>query len=157
MGMVATLIIFTYLFSSRLQGACNHLLVRIKATFPFFQRNLFPFRANLLDIYFGQTIVLLKCMPIVIIWYLLYLLRVYLLSFATDAPLDFYQIGWMASLVLFLQMVPITLNGIGLRESVYAMFFWPQGASLRKGRIDRPLIVFPDVCHLGYRRCRQFF
>ena len=80
-------------FSPRLQGACNHLLARVKATFPFFQRNLFHFKANLLVIYFGHTIVLLKCLPIAIIRYLLYRLRVYLLSLAIDAPLDFYQIG----------------------------------------------------------------
>lgn len=142
MGMLATLIIFTCLFSSRLQGACNHLLARIKATFPFFQRNLFHFRANLLYIYFGHTIVLLKCNPIAIIWCLLYLLRVYWLSLATDAPLDFYQIGWMASLVLFLQMVPITLNGIGLRESVYAMLFSLEALPSEKGVLIG-LLFFP--------------
>jgi len=30
---------------------------------------------------------------------------------------------WMASLALLIQVLPISLNGIGLREAAYAFFF----------------------------------
>ena len=95
-------------------------------------------------------------MPIAIIRYLLYLLKVYLLPLAIHAPLDFYHIGCMASLVRFLQMMPITLYEIGLKESVNAMLLGLEARSSESAYLSTSYFS-PDACHLGFRGCCKFF
>ncbi len=78
------------------------------------------------------------------IWQLLFLLRIYLLVISIDASLSFAQVGWMASLVLLLQILPISLNGIGLRETAYALLFRLQNLPPEQG-VVLGFIIFSQM------------
>ena len=131
--LAVVLLVFVCLFSARTNQIANGLFVRIEAYLPSKIRNRFPIKVNQFEIYVSQSNILFKCIFIAAAWHLLYLLRVYLLSVAIDVPLSLPLLGWMASIVLLLQMVPVTLNGIGIRESAYAILFGLEAISSEKG------------------------
>ncbi len=62
-----------------------------------------------------------------LIWQFLFLIRMYLLFLALDLPFDFWDSTWINSLVLLLQILPVTYAGLGLREGAYAYLFKLQG------------------------------
>lgn len=132
-GMGIMAIIGAFLFSARFNKTINHLVAVIEAKFSFTLPNGFSSRFNPFGIYLSHKKIMLPCLSIATAWHLFYLLRVYLLSMAIEVPLNFIQVSWMASLVLLLQMVPITLNGIGIRESAYAFLFSLVAVSPGKG------------------------
>jgi uncharacterized protein (TIRG00374 family) len=57
------------------------------------------------------------------IWQITFLLRLFILFKAASLPLNFIDIAWMGSLVLLLQLLPISFAGIGMREGAYAYLF----------------------------------
>jgi len=54
------------------------------------------------------------------IWQLCYLGRFYFLFQATAVHLMFVDIAWMCSIVLLLQILPVTVAGLGIREGALA-------------------------------------
>lgn len=58
-----------------------------------------------------------------IIWQLFFLLRLFILMKAASIPLNFIDVAWIGSLVLLLQIIPISFAGIGIREGAYAYLF----------------------------------
>lgn len=85
------------------------------------------------SIFSGKWKILASTLFLSIIWHLLFLFRVYLLILSLSIPLDFINISWMASLVLFFQMLPISFNGIGIREGAYTFLFGLFNISPEKG------------------------
>jgi len=69
----------------------------------------------------GQLLIISLCLAFG--WHFLFLVRVYLLVLSVQVPLSFMHVAWMASLVLLIQVLPISLNGIGVREAAYAFLF----------------------------------
>jgi uncharacterized membrane protein YbhN (UPF0104 family) len=63
--------------------------------------------------------ILLLC----IIWQIIFISRLFILIKAAELPLGFIDVAWMASLVLVLQVLPISFAGIGIREGGYAYLF----------------------------------
>lgn len=55
-----------------------------------------------------------------VLWYFVFLWRMYFLFQALSLPLQFFDIAWMSSLVLLLQMIPISFAGLGIREGAYS-------------------------------------
>jgi uncharacterized protein (TIRG00374 family) len=70
-----------------------------------------------------------------LIWHLLFLLRVYALFLSLEVPLDFIDATWMASLVLLVQVIPVSFSGIGVRETAYAYLFKMQNLPLEQGAL----------------------
>jgi uncharacterized membrane protein YbhN (UPF0104 family) len=66
-------------------------------------------------------------------WHLLFLSRVLVLATAAGFGLDWMTIFCIASLVLFLQSIPVSLSGIGVREAAYAFLFSLYGLPPEKG------------------------
>ena len=132
-GLAATSVILIYLFAPRVNTAFNALIGRIPklGALPFARRIVRP--DHFVDFYLNRLSVLAACLAIALLWHFVYLLRVYLLATAIGIPLSFLQLGWMASIVLLLQMIPVTLNGIGLRESAYAFLFSLAALPAEKG------------------------
>jgi len=75
------------------------------------------------SLYHGESKIMISSLFLAFVWHLLFLLRVYILIISIQVPLGFIQLSWMASLVLLLQALPVSLNGIGLRETAYAFLF----------------------------------
>ncbi|MFO7761132.1 MAG: lysylphosphatidylglycerol synthase transmembrane domain-containing protein [Desulfobia sp.] len=71
----------------------------------------------------GSPYLYFRIILLTIAWLMIYILRVYFLTRAVDVPLEIIDISWMASLVLLLQMLPISFSGIGVREGAYAYIF----------------------------------
>jgi glycosyltransferase 2 family protein len=132
-GLAVTSMILIYLFAPRVNTAFNTLIGRIPklGALPFARRIVRP--DHLVNFYLSRLSVLATCLAIALLWHFVYLLRVYLLATAIGTPLHFLHLGWMASIVLLLQMIPITLNGIGLRESAYALLFSLASLPAEKG------------------------
>ena len=85
------------------------------------------------SIFKGQSGLVLVSTGIAFIWHLTYLLRVFFLFAAVNVVIDLPHLCWMASLVLFIQVLPVSVNGIGLREGVYAYLFSLAGLPVEKG------------------------
>jgi len=58
-----------------------------------------------------------------LVWQMVFLSRLFVLFKAASLPLGFVDVAWMGSLVLLLQLLPISFAGIGVREAGYAYFF----------------------------------
>ena len=122
-GLVTVLLYFFYLSNS---GA-HRFIKNLFLTLPGKTKNRFI--AGAIDwlsadsIFYKRQKMLAGSLIIAFVWQFLFLVRVYLLSCAIDTPLGFGHIAWMASMVLLLQLIPITLSGIGLREGAYAYLF----------------------------------
>jgi uncharacterized protein (TIRG00374 family) len=85
-------------------------------------RNLYD-SIRTFSIYQKQRKLLFIALGLSFVWHFLFLLRVYLLVLSIKIPLDFIHVTWMASLVLLIQVLPISLNGLGVRETAYAFLF----------------------------------
>jgi uncharacterized membrane protein YbhN (UPF0104 family) len=55
--------------------------------------------------------------------HIFFLCRLFALVKSADLPLSFLDVSWMGSLVLLLQVLPISFAGIGMREGGYAYLF----------------------------------
>jgi len=75
------------------------------------------------SMYYNRRALLLSSLCFAIVWQLLFLLRMYLLIISLQVPLSLVHLVWMASLVSLLCALPISLDGIGLRETAYALLF----------------------------------
>ena len=86
-----------------------------------------------LSIYYNQPKTLILSVLLALLWHATFLLRVHFLAEALGGSLTAAQLTWTASLVLLLQSVPLTFNGIGIREGGYAFLFGLQGLPAEKG------------------------
>ena len=66
-------------------------------------------------------------------WHLFFLARTYLLFLALSVPLSFLDVAWMSSLVFLLQLLPVSLAGIGVREGALAFMFVQVGLAPEQG------------------------
>lgn len=57
------------------------------------------------------------------LWQTFFLFRLYFLFQAARIPLTIVEVAWMGSLVLLLQIIPVSFAGIGVREGAYAYLF----------------------------------
>ncbi len=55
-------------------------------------------------------------------WQTFFLLRIFFLFRAIGVSIPFIDVVWMGSFVMLLQVLPVTLAGLGLREGAYAFF-----------------------------------
>jgi len=92
----------------------------------------------------GKPIQVWQSIGLSVIWQLLFILRVYLLGIAISLPFGLLDMAWMASLVLFIQILPVSFNGLGLRETVYAQLFEIQAVSPECG-VALGLLMFSHV------------
>ena len=68
-----------------------------------------------------------------LLWQAVFLCRIYTLFQATSIPLGIADAAWMGSLVLLLQMLPLSFAGIGIREGAYAYLFTLSGLAPEGG------------------------
>ena len=68
-----------------------------------------------------------------LLWQAFFLVRLFVLFKAASLPLSFVDIAWMGSLVLLLQVIPISFAGIGVREGAYAYLFTVFGLAPGEG------------------------
>lgn len=67
--------------------------------------------------------------------YLFFIWQIYLLGLAINIKLNFFYLLLMISISNFLELLPITFNGIGTREGVYVIFFKIMNLPIEKGFI----------------------
>jgi len=68
-----------------------------------------------------------------LVWQFLFLSRVFVLFRAASLPLSFVDVAWMGSLVLLLQVLPVSFAGLGVREGAYAYLFTLYGLPSEEG------------------------
>ena len=68
-----------------------------------------------------------------ILWVVFFTCRVFILGKALGLPIIYLDMVWMSCLVLLLQILPISLAGIGVREGAYAYLFSLFGLAPEKG------------------------
>jgi hypothetical protein len=66
-------------------------------------------------------------------WHLFFLVRNFLIFLALSIPLSFLDVAWMSSLVFLLQLLPVSLAGIGVREGALAFMFVQVGLPPEQG------------------------
>lgn len=75
-----------------------------------------------------------------LVWQFFFLSRLFVLFKAAYLPLSFLDVAWMGSLVLILQVLPISFAGIGVREGAYAYLFTLYNLPAEKGVVIGILI-----------------
>lgn len=68
-----------------------------------------------------------------LVWQFLFLSRIFVLFKAASLPFGFVDAAWMGSLVLLLQILPVSFAGVGVREGAYAYFFTLYGLPPEEG------------------------
>jgi len=68
-----------------------------------------------------------------LLWQIFFLARMFFLFSAMDLPFSIIEVTWMGSLVLLLQVLPVSFAGIGVREGAYAYLFTLFGLPAEQG------------------------
>jgi len=68
-----------------------------------------------------------------LLWQIFFLARMFFLFSAMDLPFSIIDVTWMGSLVLLLQVLPVSFAGIGVREGAYAYLFTLFGLPSEQG------------------------
>lgn len=87
-----------------------------------------------------------------LLWQAAFLIRIHLLFLALDLPFGFWAAAWMGSLVMLLQVIPVSFAGLGLRESAYSFLFSLQGTAAELGGLVG-LLFFSQmliICLIGW-------
>jgi len=66
-------------------------------------------------------------------WQIFFLLRTYMLFISIGLSISFLDVTMIVSLVLLVQILPVSFAGIGIREGAYAYFIGLYGAEPEKG------------------------
>jgi hypothetical protein len=66
-------------------------------------------------------------------WHIFFLVRTYLLFLSLSLPLGFMDVAWMSSLAFLLQILPVSLAGLGVREGAFAYMFTKIGLPPEQG------------------------
>lgn len=83
-----------------------------------------------------------------ILWQFIFLIRIYLIFKATGVPLSFPEAVWIGSLVMLLQVLPVSFAGLGIREGAYAYFLALYGLPPEQGVING-LLFFSQMLLLA--------
>jgi uncharacterized membrane protein YbhN (UPF0104 family) len=132
-GLLAIILYYFYLNYTPFYDSINGFILNQCAKIKIELKNKIGDFFEIFGIYSQKKTIVASGLGLAFIWQFLFLLRVSLLVASIDASLTFVQVGWMASLVLLLQILPISLNGIGLRETAYAFLFRIQDLPPEKG------------------------
>ncbi|MDY6954408.1 MAG: lysylphosphatidylglycerol synthase domain-containing protein, partial [Thermodesulfobacteriota bacterium] len=68
-----------------------------------------------------------------LLWQLFFVVRMLLLFWSLEIGVTLIDVAWMGSLVMLLQVLPITFAGLGVREGAYAYLFKLCGFEAEKG------------------------
>lgn len=132
-GLLVIILYYFYLNYSPFNSLLNEIFSNIKRKNEGVITNkLFSF-ISIFSMYNKKRKILAAGLCLALVWHFFFLFRVYLLIISIQVPLSFVDLCWMASLVLLLQVLPITFNGIGIRETAYAFFFRMQDLPPEKG------------------------
>lgn len=99
-------------------------------------------------LYNRSTRLLIGLTSLSIGWHIFFLVRNYLLFVALSLPLSFLDVAWMTSLVFLLQILPVSMAGIGLREGAFAYMFAQIGLQPEQG-VAVGLLFFSQFLLLG--------
>jgi len=122
-GLLGLLLFYFFLLCRPIcQGAMSYLL-NLKAG----ARNAFVRRlsglASTFSVFCDTKAILMSSLFFAFVWQLLFILRMYFVILSIEVSLSLVHLTWMVCLVLLVQVLPISLNGIGVREAAYAFFF----------------------------------
>jgi uncharacterized protein (TIRG00374 family) len=123
LGLCGLLLFYFFLNYPPLYLAARNLISRPNTTSTNTLAGKLSRLMSTFSIFYKKKAVLSSSLFFAFLWQFLFLLRIYLLIISIKVPLGFVHLTWIASLVLLLQVLPISLNGIGIRETAYAFFF----------------------------------
>lgn len=83
-----------------------------------------------------------------IAWQAVYCFRIYMIFLSLQIPMRMETIVWVASLILLLQVLPISYLGLGIRESAYAFIFLQYGLPPEQG-VSVGLLSFLQMVFAG--------
>lgn len=122
-GLFLLFLFYFYLNYSPFYRLINRILPDSKKNIDNASINIIYGSIRMFSTYHNQGKLLISALSLALIWHFFFILRVYLLALSAKVPLGFMHLAWMASLVLLIQVLPISLNGLGVRETAYAFLF----------------------------------
>jgi glycosyltransferase 2 family protein len=72
-------------------------------------------------------------LAISLMWQFFFIGRMFFLFYAMNLQLNLINITWMSSLILLLQVIPVSFAGLGIREGAFAYLFTLFGLEAEKG------------------------
>ena len=115
-GLAGLILFFLYFLYSPLYNLINRVLQFVTTKLFALVKRKFPSPDFTVSYEYDNVILTVF---LAFVWHLLFLLRVYALFLSLEVPLDFIDATWMASLVLLVQVIPVSFSGIGVRETAY--------------------------------------
>ena len=119
--LVLTVVVFLYFISPALQSFLRGKIERVLKS-----KDQWKPILSFLDNFSLKNSSLSLCgfiLGLGVFWHLFFLARMFLLFQALFIPLGFIDVIWMSSFVLLLQILPISVGGMGVREGAYAYLF----------------------------------
>lgn len=92
--------------------------------------------------------IFLPLLTLSLFWQILYIFRMFCLFKALYLPLNLIDAAWMASLVLLLQALPLSIAGLGVREGAYAYLFTLFALPAEKGLLTG-ILFFTQMLFLA--------
>lgn len=92
-----------------------------------------------------------------VVWQLSFLIRMYFIFVSLGLPFGFWDVTWMGSLVLLLQIIPVSFAGIGVREGAFSFLFSLHGIQSEPGVVVG-ILFFSQMlilCFVGWL-CQLF-
>ncbi|MEW6078983.1 MAG: lysylphosphatidylglycerol synthase transmembrane domain-containing protein [Thermodesulfobacteriota bacterium] len=119
-----------YLFNAKVQSVTNRFL---KKTLHLKESSRLYLLMNNLELKDRSWKLLGLLFFLTVCWQIFYIVRIYFLFFAMGLSFGIVQAAWMGSLVLMIQVLPVTFAGLGLREGAYAYLFTLYGLPSEQG------------------------
>lgn len=119
-----------YLFSSRCQKWVRKI---VRVIFPALVKDKLDRFLQEMVLKDKSPSMVMSLVALTICWQIVLIARVFLLFKAVDIPLGLMEAAWMASLVMLMQILPISFAGLGIREGVFAYLFTLFGLPAEKG------------------------
>ena len=143
-GLLSIIIMWILFFSNQLTRIFNLIVKNLKGNSSFLMSlfdkvdRLINTILNFRSLGFNQLILVFG---LSLFAQLLVILYFFSLAKAVEIELSIFVIGWISSLIAFVQMIPISIAGLGVREISYAVLLSDYGISIEQA-ISFSLTIF---------------
>lgn len=84
-------------------------------------------------LYREKQATLLKALGFSFVFYFIMVLNIYFIAKGIGVSIDIFKLVFIVPTVALISMIPITFNGLGVREAAYVIFFQQIGISIESG------------------------
>lgn len=146
LGYVVLILVTMYLFFNKVKSKINYFLLRLMPNIMLSVVEKIKSKISSQIQYPLATYVFLLFLSIG--WQIVFVARLYFIFIALNLPFTFLDTAWMGSFILFLQILPVTFAGLGLREGVLGALVTFYGIPMEVG-VTAGILFFTQMLMLA--------